>query len=404
MTQRDVSQPGPASSASRRSFVRLLGLGSLTTAAVALAACTTPAASPTAAPKPAATAVPAKPTAGAATKPAEATKPAASPAASPAAKPTEKPAAQAPSKAEAVSIKIGVPSFQFVIMPIHMAVSAGMFKDQNLNVEILQMDATQTIVKALIAKEVDAAEMDTSAQVGAIVAGAPARILGTARKNHHYMVAALNTINSLKDLEGKRLAVSTPNSAPNVILELLFKAENLNWESTQKVAVGGGANRSRALIANQVDATAFGIDEKETIATAPNVKQLLLVKDVLPKYVGGGLIMNQELIQRAGVAERYVEAIARSARYCYENKDACVNLAVEKSGRPREAAAQIWDDFVQARIWEPNLIITPEEIDYLQQVNLDLKTQDKKVPAEQIIDMSHAQRALARIGQYTVKA
>lgn len=398
MSNREPGVTSVRDASTRRAFLRRVGVGGLTTAAVALAACSTPAASPTAAPKAAATQAPAKaaatqapakPTAGAATKPASS--------------PAKPAATAAPAKVEPISIKIGLPSFQFVILPMHVAADKGFFKDQGINAELVQMDATATIVKALIAKEVQAGEMDTSAQVGAIYAGAPSKIIGSARKNHHYMVAALNSIATFKDLEGKRLAVSQPNSAPNVILELLFQKHNMNWESAQKIAVAGGANRSKALIAEQVDATAFGIDEAESIADAPNVKQLLLVKDELPKYIGGGLIVNNDIIQKPGVAERYVEAVVRAVRYCYEKKDDVISLAVEKSARSKEAATKIWEDFAKAQIWWPNAILTADEINYLQDVNIQLKTQDKKVPAEQIMDMSYAEKVMARLGQYTPK-
>ena len=77
------------------------------------------------------------------------------------------------------------------------------------------------------------------------------------------------------------------------MLELLLRAENIDPESMNQVSVGGSANRAKALVAGTVDATLFGVDEMDKVEADPDAKVLLLVKDVLPKFVGGAVMMHR---------------------------------------------------------------------------------------------------------------
>ncbi len=348
------------------------------------------------------------------------TAPTAAPAAKPTAVPAAKPspattgqapqptaaakATQAPVKRGTLSLKMGTPTFAFINLPVHLAGSRGLFEEQMIDMELLTLASTSTLVKAILAEELDIAEMDASAQISAIAQGAPARLVGAIRLAQHYMVAAKQEIDSLEELQGKDVAVSQPNSAPNIILELMLEAKGIDPKSMNLISIGGSSNRAQALAAGKVDATLFGVDESETVDADPNLKQLLLVKDVLPKYIGGTVMMHNKVIAQAGATERVMEALVKSTRYCFENKDACVAMMIEEKGMSKGPAEEAWRQFTSIPIWEPNALIPTDRVNYMQDLNIQLGTQQQKLPVDQIVDQRGAEAVLKRLGTYEIKS
>jgi NitT/TauT family transport system substrate-binding protein len=122
---------------------------------------------------------------------------------------------------EESKIKVGVMPDE-ATLPYYVAVEEGIFANHGLDMEVVPFLSAMERDSALIAGEIDAGENDP---VGVILlrnAGYDAKIVSTelqetAKKMRFAIVASLGSnINSIEDLEGKKIAISS-----NTIIEYI---------------------------------------------------------------------------------------------------------------------------------------------------------------------------------------
>ena len=71
----------------------------------------------------------------------------------------------------------------------------------------------------------------------------------------YFLVMAKNKANSLREVAGKSLAVSTPGSMPHLIPQMMFRKNGIDGGDTRYVSIGGLSVRMQAVLAGKVDGT-----------------------------------------------------------------------------------------------------------------------------------------------------
>src|SRR5262249_16878497 len=124
-----------------------------------------------------------------------------------------------------------------------MPVKGGFAQKLGLNVELVQIKTDDVGLKALIAGEVDSFEGGPQGAMAAAARGAHVKILGCHWVVVPHGVFVRNAINSLKDLKGKSLAVSTPGSFPEIVAKAAFEKAGVAFDDVKFAAMGGDADR-----------------------------------------------------------------------------------------------------------------------------------------------------------------
>jgi NitT/TauT family transport system substrate-binding protein len=237
---------------------------------------------------------------------------------------------------EGNKIKIGVMPDE-ATLPYYVAVEEGIFANHGLDVEVVPFLSAMERDSALIAGEIDAGENDP---VGVILlrnAGYDVKIVSTelqetAKKMRFAIVASPHSnISSLKDLEGKKIAISR-----NTIIEYITDAL-LGDVHADKVEVKKVPIRMQMLLDDEVDA-----------ATLPEPLASYAI------FKGAKLIISDAMLNRSVS----LTVIVFSADFIKENPE-----SVDKFlDAYREAVERINSDHENYRALLIEKIRIPEEI------------------------------------------
>jgi NitT/TauT family transport system substrate-binding protein len=305
----------------RRAFLRIAGLGA---AAGLLTACA-PAAqpSPTAAPaKPAADTKPAadaKPTAAA--KPAAKAEPAASPAAKPAA--AASPVVKAAAPPEVKDLKVGILPIAALTPPV-VANKLGYFKEAGFNsIEFTTLGGGAELLPAVEAGRIDLA---LSAYYSVYLARQGGFNFWIACNNdsatngptdgYAVVVKSDSPIQSVKELEGKRVATNTVPSLGIGYLAALMKKEGADYQKINFLEIGF-PQMPDAVFNNQVDAANM-LEPGHTVAVSSGRGRAIGYPyvQVHPGVDLGGFIATERWLRQNPIsAERFTQALTRGVEY-----------------------------------------------------------------------------------------
>src|SRR5262245_3668816 len=156
-------------------------------------------------------------------------------------------------------------------------------KKQGLKIEISQFKDDQLALKALIAGELDSFEGGPQGVFAANAKGADVKLLGC-----HWIVVphgiyANEKIKKVEDLKGKQIAVSAPNSMPDMLARSALAKFGVSDNEVKLAAVGGDKDRYQALIGGVVDAAVVS-NEYQPVAPK-NVHLLVAGRDAVPNFL-----------------------------------------------------------------------------------------------------------------------
>lgn len=366
-----------------------------------LAACSAPS-SPVPPPaKPAPTSAPAKATAAppaAATAAPKAPAPAAPKAPTSAAKST-----QAPSKlAQMTTFKLGLTLPQFIHSYAFVAKDQGFYEKANLDLEIVAFDADSTALKALLAGEINALDGNPSGALASIEKGSNLKIAGTFWKKVHFMLYAKKDIKDVPDLAGKSIAISAPNSLPHVVALAVLRDAKIDPGNVNFVAVGA-QGLVPSLVSGKVDASSAAADFLPVIQKEADLHAVFAYKDRLPKYVRGSLMVSDDKLRsdQAALTTFMIES-TRGLRFELDakNKGAVVQAMLKNTGNSQQQAEFAWQWFTENKIGDANAYVSPDELQYMQELNVLIKNQEKVLPVERVATWDIQKQVIAALGEY----
>jgi NitT/TauT family transport system substrate-binding protein len=177
---------------------------------------------------------------------------------------------------------------QFYGAPYAVAMDKGFFKAHGVDVTgILTAPGGGTAVRNTLAGGIPFGEVSLAAAVQAINAGEPLIIVSAGTQSvgdQMWVVKTDSPLKGIKDLAGKRIAYTSPNSVSNMIILMALKANGMTAQQVKLVPAGDlGANLS-AVTSGAVDA-----GFSDTLIYAQNktlVQPVFYVKDVMsPKMM-----------------------------------------------------------------------------------------------------------------------
>jgi ABC-type nitrate/sulfonate/bicarbonate transport system substrate-binding protein len=349
----------------------------------ALSACATPtptptAVPPTAVPKP--TDAPKPTTAPVATSvPPTAVPPTAVPKPTDAPKPTDvpKPVSTGPVRL------IGNGAVDFSSIDVHYWQDS--LKKQGMTVDFKWVDAPDTALRAIIA---GAAEAYCGSLPSAILAvkntNANLKIIAVNNQATDYVLLVKPEINTLQDLKGKTIGISTPGSAADTIIRTALKAKNFDPEGMRFVTIGGTSARMTALLAGQIDAApVHAADGANAVATG-KAKVLLNAGEGIGLYLQSGLIASGDWIKKnPDQVQQVVDAFIDASRWAATNKDGYIALSKELLPKFADAErASSYDLYIAGKFWPVNGGLGQDGIDRLIKLEQESGGLPKDLPAQ----------------------
>jgi NitT/TauT family transport system substrate-binding protein len=222
-----------------------------------------------------------------------------------------------PAGAQGRQIKLAYCSQLLCGVPYEVARSANLFKSHGLDVELVYTRGGNAAMQALVGGAVDyaATALDVAIQAYVNVGADIRRFAVTGRLPLFALVTAprtANQIRSVKDLEGKTVAVSALGNADHALALYLLKEAGADAGKVQFATMG--VNLLEALRQGQIDAglvqePALTLLEKSGARVLVNAMNL----DDARKFLGGAYEFMGVAVRGKEVTERKPEMLALSA-------------------------------------------------------------------------------------------
>jgi NitT/TauT family transport system substrate-binding protein len=283
---------------------------------------------------------------------------------------------------------------------IFMMVSTRDFaKKQGLKLEVSQFKDDQLALKALIAGQLDSFEGGPQGVFAADSKGADAKILGCHWVVVPHGIYAKDNIKKVSDLKGKSIAVSAPNSMPDMLARSALAKFGVSDKDVKLAAVGGDRDRYQALVGGVVDAAVVS-NEYQPIAPK-NIHLLVAGRDAVPNFLRVCIISNaKKLAERGDDAVKFLAAEMSALRFALSHKAETVALTHEithaKPDDPR--AAFVYDDAVAHHAVDPTLPLPAEKIKWIQEQMVKAGKIKQPLDLKTVTAPEYREKALKLVG------
>ena len=296
---------------------------------------------------------------------------------------------------EAKTIYVAVSNPDMSFLSGGVAKFQGYFKDEGLDVEVLQMNANVSVA-ALAAGNVDY-NLILQSVVTANLRGLPLKVAGILIERPNHVVVTHPSIQKFADLKNKKIAISSFGSLVDILARLTSAHFQLDpRKDVEFIAAGSSSARVSQLQAGLVQA-AFVTPPGNLRAEANGAKTLLRVRDLFPFPVNGIGVSEQKLKTNRDEVKKIVRALLRANRYIINNPKGAVKILSAWGRTKPEVAEDAYND--NAKNYSRNLLVpraTLENVIESTRWNVETK---KNVSVDDIFDFSLVREILKEMGE-----
>jgi NitT/TauT family transport system substrate-binding protein len=281
-----------------------------------------------------------------------------------------------------------------------MSAKRGFAKKQGLNLELLEVKDDQIGLKALIAGEVDSFEGGPQGVFAAVARGADVKIIGCHWVVLPHGIYVRDDIKTVEDLKGKSVAVSAPNSMPDMLARFALAKYGITAEQVKLAAVGGDRERYQALAGGVVDGAVVSNEYQPTMPKS--IHLLIAGRDAVPNFLRVCMVTSGKVLaERGDDAVRFLTAEMQALRYALAHKAETVALTQEiihaKPDDPRPGF--VYDDAVAHHAIDADLAIPADKLDWMQQQLIKAGKLKEPIPLAKITALDYREKALKLVGK-----
>ena len=272
-------------------------------------------------------------------------------------------------------------------------------KKQGLELKISEFKDDQIALKALIAGELDSFEGGPQGVFTADSKGGDVRILGCHWVVVPHGIYAKTSIKSVADLKGKQIAVSAPNSMPDMLARAALAKFGIADSEVKIAAVGGDNDRYQALVGGVVEAAVIS-NEYQPVAPK-DVHLLVAGRDAVPDFVRVCMMSNDKTLAAKGDdAVKFLAAEMSALRFALSHKAETVALTQQlihaKPDDPRPAF--VYDDAVEHHAVDPALPLPMEKFAWIQEQLIKAGKLTAPLDVKTVVAPQYREKALALLG------
>jgi NitT/TauT family transport system substrate-binding protein len=308
------------------------------------------------------------------------------------------PAAAQPAQAPAsppAKLNLHLPSRSTSYLPWYIAIERGYFKEQNLEVQILQAPGAVG-VQALVAGEMQFSGAATSA-IPAIAHGTPLKVVFVQSGKPNYWLTTRPEINTLQDLKGKRIVV--PNLGGSTYERLLSAAlRRIGMDPAQDVTyvAGGsaGGGGSDVLVGALVAGAADGMVGNVLQRLAAEEHGFHTIHGFGDEFsdLQGGVATSEDLLRnRTDVARRFFFAAVQATRVMEQDPEVSLDVLLKYIEMDREEAAKGLS-YVRPLMAKDGLLTAQQQRDGLASLKVQIP-EIANLETEQVFDFAPLQEA-----------
>jgi NitT/TauT family transport system substrate-binding protein len=295
-----------------------------------------------------------------------------------------------------VSLRYAYPATSIVFLAQKTALEQGIYRQHGLDIEPVLIGAG-VMAAAQLAGEV---EYSTSypATIHTAAQGAPLRIVSTVVDAPLFAYVVRPEIQSLADLRGKAVGITTRGGAVDKVTRALLAQQGLDADTDVTILPAGGQITVllEALLSGRVQAAALS-PPWFVRARDQGMRVLVKAPDVLHEPQNGLAVTVDRLTQQRDQVRRVVQAEIQAIRFMKENRAATVALARDWLEISQAEAEESYD-FALPAFQPDGRIDVPGLVRYVADEKAD-GTLPADFQIESILDTSLAEEALRALEQ-----
>ena len=237
---------------------------------------------------------------------------------------------------------VGIPVLDVTQSALYVARDRGYFQKEGLEVDLILMRGG-VANQALIAGNVEFTTVPT-AGLQAALQGAPLKVVLSTFHKPMFWLYSRPEIRNIKDLSGKKVAVSSLGAAGDSALRELIKKNGMDENREVAIlAIGTTATRLGALSAGVVDAAMMTFPHNITAAEA-GFRELLsfIASDII--QLQGAIVTREGLLgSEPGVVEKFLRATIKGIIYYSTNRSGAAQILARNAQSQESLAMDIYD-------------------------------------------------------------
>ena len=222
----------------------------------------------------------------------------------------------------------------FGYLPLFVAQRAGIFTDEGLDLQWIQVRSNVT-TSALMNGEIDVAASAGSAMRVA-ARGAPLRAIFFPYYKCTFVLMGAPEIKTVPELRGKVIGNNAPGSTTELAAAMVLESYGLNPKKDVKFFLAGGAETAVAAMQQGIiQARPFNPDAA-FVLKRKGFNVLAVLADLGPWPWGGYATSLLKLSQERDKIKRWSRAMVRSLLFMNNRKEDTLRIARDEFGYPRE--------------------------------------------------------------------
>lgn len=224
------------------------------------------------------------------------------------------------------------------------AADQGFFKDEGIDAELTVYQSGAETVTAMVAGAADVIGSSSSVTASSQAKGVDTKLIGLLGAGNYgwqLLVTPDSPIKDAKDLEGKKVGITTAGSLSDMLARWTKSEKGVNFES---IPLGGGGLVPNLLSGN-VDAAVVYSPLSYDVVMKGDAKSLLDYGTAIPEHLNSGwAALNSFIKDDPELTQKTMNALYRGVAYLQDNKDAAVKIIADLNNIPPEVAEMEWEN------------------------------------------------------------
>lgn len=289
--------------------------------------------------------------------------------------------------------------------PFYIALDQGFFEEERLDIELETSWDGGLTSDALLGGQCDIGLLgiDTSIQISQ--KDQEIKLLNFAhltQKDGSFLVAREPAaVFNWEDVKKKIIIGGRKGSTPQVILEYLLKANNLNPQEDVEIIHNIDINSTRGAFIGGIGHYVQILEPSLSLLEETDIGHTMV-------YIGqnAGVLAHTSFMATDKFIKKNPELIQRFTNAIYKGQIWCANHTSEEISKRIKAFFPDYDlatiaqgvkRYKEYDAWSPNPLIKPEGLKKLQGIMISVGELEEEIPYEDIVDQTFAQRAIEDI-------
>ncbi len=291
-----------------------------------------------------------------------------------------------PNVAAAEQIKIALPVNSLESMPIYVAQDKGIFKKHGLDIDVITSRGGGEAMKAYIAGDVDIVATGFP-EVGLMRAkGVDVMLYFAQTSRVPFSLLGRAGINSVADLKGKTIAVTSPGSLTWNLTRYFVKQAGLDPDrDVSLVSVGGGGEILGALKSGRADA-AMLFEPFVTIAVKQGLAHVVVdVDQQLDAFSSSPLSTSKAFLEKSPQqAKGIFDALVEAQKFIRDDKAGVFEIATKRFPNANPEVLKSGLEHMY-KVYAADGKFTRANVQRTQEISVDLKIMPKSYPYGDVV-------------------